>query len=108
MYFARWRRVVKGGGGVFFCKGFDGVADSKNWRIEGVEINGDRVGGSVGREGGRKFLFNHGGNNIGEKYTSRLLAKRVLGHAPPRNFFKCCNLVRSGAHLDQILSLIFF
>ena len=93
---------------MLFCQGFDEVADSKNWRIEGVEINGDRVGGSVGREGGRKFLFNHGGNNIGEKYTSRLLAKRVLGHAPPRNFFKCCNLVRSGAHLDQILSVIFF
>ena len=53
VYFARWRRVVKGGGGgVLFCQGFDGVADSKNWRIEGVEINGDRVGGSVGREGG--------------------------------------------------------
>ena len=65
------------------------------------------VGLSGGR-GGRKFLFNHGGNNIGEKYTSRLLAQTVLGHAPPRNFFKCCNLVRSGAHLDQILSLIFF
>ena len=27
VYFARWRRVVKGGGGVLFCQGFDGVAD---------------------------------------------------------------------------------
>ena len=72
---------------MLFCQGFDGVADSKNWRIEGVEINGgDRVVGSGGR-GGRKYLFNHGGNNIGEKYTSRLLAKRVLGHAPPRKKF---------------------
>ena len=51
VYFARWRRVVKGGGGVLFCQGFDGVADSKNWRIEGGEINGDRVGGSGGRGG---------------------------------------------------------
>ena len=61
---------------MLFCQGFDGVADSKNLRIEGVEINGDRVVGSGGR-GGRIYLFNHGGNNIGEKYTSRLLAKRV-------------------------------
>ena len=94
---------------MLFCQGFDGVADSKNWRIEGVEINRDRVGGSVGRGGGVVNTCSiMGGNNIGGKYTSRLLAKRVLGHAPPRKFFKCCNLVRFGAHLDQILSLIFF
>ena len=64
---------------------------------------------------GRKSMFKHGGDNIGEKYTSRLRdvsrgAKRralmggVRGHAPPRNFLKCCNLVHFGVYLDQILS----
>ena len=29
----------------------------------------------------------------------------LRGHAPPRNFFKWCNLVRFGVYFDQILSL---
>ena len=57
---------------------------------------------------------NMGGDNIGEKYTSRLrdllreaqrLARGDRGHAPLRNFFKWCNLVRFGVYLDHILSL---
>ena len=62
-------------------------------------------------------MFKHGGgDNIVEKYTSRLLrdvlrgAKRraflgEFGGMPPREiFFKWCNLVRFGVYLDQILS----
>ena len=66
---------------------------------------------------GRKSMFKHGGDNIGEKYTSRL--RNVLrapkrraflggfgGMPPPREFFfKWCNLMRFGVYLDQILSL---
>ena len=33
------------------------------------------------------------------------LSRGVRGHAPPRKFFKWCNLVRFGVYLDQILSL---
>ena len=63
---------------------------------------------------GRKSMFKHGGDNIGEKYTSRLrnvlrkaprLFRGVRGHAPREFFFKWCNLVRFGVYLDQILSL---
>ena len=61
-------------------------------------------------------MFKHGGDNIGEKYTSRLrdvlrsAMRRAFvggfGGMPPReNFFKWCNLVRFGVYLDQILSL---
>ena len=58
-------------------------------------------------------MFKHGGDNIGEKYTSRLRdvlrgAKRLAvlgGYAPRENFFKWGNLVRFGLYLDQILSL---
>ena len=61
-------------------------------------------------------MFKHGGDNIGEKYTSRLRdvlrgAKRRAflggfgGMLPRENFFKWCNLVRFGVYLDQILSL---
>ena len=61
-------------------------------------------------------MFKHGGDNIGEKYTSRLRdllrgAKRRAflggfgGMHLRENFFKWCNLVRLGVYLDQILSL---
>ena len=61
-------------------------------------------------------MFKHGGDNIGEKYTSRLrdvlrVAKRRAfvggfgGMLPRENNFKWCNLVRFGVYLDQILSL---
>ena len=67
-------------------------------------------------EQGRKSMFKHGGDNIGEKYTSRLRdvlrdAKRHAllggfgGMLPRENFFKWCNLVRFGVYLDQVLSL---
>ena len=63
---------------------------------------------------GRKSMLKHGGDNIGEKYTSRL--RDVLRFAPRlargfggmllwENFFKWCNLVRFDVYLDQILSL---
>ena len=66
---------------------------------------------------GRKSMFKHGGgDNIGEKYTSRLwdvlrgaLPRALLGGfggmLPPKKKFKWCNLVRFGVYLDQILSL---
>ena len=61
---------------------------------------------------GRKSMFKHGGDNIGEKYTSRLwdVLRRALlggfgGMLHRENFFKWCNLVRFGVYLDQILSL---
>ena len=73
---------------------------------------------SVDQKQGRKSMFKHGGDNIGEKYTSRLrdvlrCAKRRAflggfdGMPPPPGefFFKWCNLVRFGVYLDQILSL---
>ena len=61
-------------------------------------------------------MFKYGGDNIGEKYTSRLrdvlrVAKRrafVGGFgacSPEKKKFKLCNLVRFGVYLDQILSL---
>ena len=34
-------------------------------------------------------------------------ARGVRGHAPPRNFFKRCNLVRFRVYFDQILSIFF-
>ena len=64
-------------------------------------------------------MFKHGGDNTGEKYTSRL--RDVLrgakcrtflggfgGMLPRENFFKWCNLLRFGVYLDQILSLKIF
>ena len=69
---------------------------------------------------GRKFMFKHGGDNNGVKYTFRLrdvsrgTKRRALlggsGACPPRDFFK---MVQFGAfcciYLDQIVSLkIFF
>ena len=36
------------------------------------------------------------------------IARGVRGHAPPRNFFKRCNLVRFKVYFDQILFLFFF
>ena len=61
-------------------------------------------------------MFKHGGDNIGEKYTSRLgdvlrVAKRRAfvggfgGMLPREKKFQWCNLVRFGVYLDQILSL---
>ena len=61
-------------------------------------------------------MFKHGGNNIGEKYISRLrdvlrgTKRRAFlggfgGMHPRENFFKWCNLVRFGVYLGQILSL---
>ena len=46
-------------------------------------------------------------------YNNGRFARGVRGHAPPpppprKFFFKWCNLVRSGVHLGQIWSLIFF
>ena len=60
-------------------------------------------------------MFKHGGDNVGEKYTSRLrdvlrsalrraLLGGVRGMLPRENFSKWCNLVRFGVYLDQILS----
>ena len=50
---------------------------------------------------GRESMFKHGGDNIGEKYTSRLrdvlrgacLCRGVWGPAPQEFFLKWCNLV---------------
>ena len=67
-------------------------------------------------EQGRISMFKHGGDNIGDKYTSRLrdvlrgaLRRACLGGfggMPPRKiFFQWCNLMRFGVYLDQILSL---
>ena len=61
-------------------------------------------------------MFKHGGDNIGEKYTSRLrdvlrgaLRRDLLGGfggmCPREKIFKWCNLVRFGVYLDHILSL---
>ena len=57
------------------------------------------------RKQGRKSMFKLGGDNIGEKYTSRLRDVGGFGGMPPEDFFKWCNLVRFGVYLDQILSL---
>ena len=67
---------------------------------------------------GRKSMFKHGGDNIGEEYTSRLrnvlrgASRRAFiggfGGMPPENFFKWYNLVHFGVYLDQILFLKVF
>ena len=36
------------------------------------------------------------------------IVRGVRGHAPPRKFFKRCNLVRFTLYFDQIFSLFFF
>ena len=42
----------------------------------------------------------------GQEFFSDLeICMSLRGHAPPRNFFKWCNLVRFGVYFDQILSL---
>ena len=61
-------------------------------------------------------MFKHGGDNIGEKYRSRLwdvlrcASRRAFlggfgGMLPREKKFKFCNLVRFGVYLYQILSL---
>ena len=59
--------------------------------------------------GPRIFFFGFGNLHVAKRHVAHgeaiRFARWVRGHAPPRNYFKWCNLVRFGVYFDQILSL---
>ena len=59
--------------------------------------------------GPRIFFFRFGNLHVAKRHVAHgedmRIARRVRGHAPPRNFSKWCNFVRFGVYFDQILSL---
>ena len=63
----------------------------------------------AGWGGGKNLFFRFGNLHVAKRHAAHGEAMRfvrgVRGHAPPRIFFKWCNLVRFGVYFDQILSL---
>ena len=88
----------------------NGLLHEHNFVIEKNMMQGrpqDLRGG-----GAKNFFFRFGNLHVAKRHAAHgeamRIAKGVRGHAPPRKFFKRCNLVRFRVYFDQILSLFFF